>query len=238
MLPFLFTLMTSYQSGTRVFLTLGMLLLACIAANGQSSSPEPFNTILYGAAYYPEYMPMDRLEIDVKLMQDAGISVVRVGESTWSSWEPRDGDFQFTWMKRVLDRLHQAGIKVILGTPTYSIPPWLFREHPEIVVSHLGAAPPLTDAYEPSYPSSLTPGYYGPRQNVDLLNPYYRKYSERIVRQILSHLASHPAVMGFQVDNETGPTDVPTRYQNEAFLAYLKAKYVSPQVLNRIWGLA
>ena len=238
MLPFLFTLMTSYQSGTRVSLTFGILLLACMAANGQSSYPEPFNTVLYGAAYYPEYMPTDRLEIDVKLMQDAEISVVRVGESTWSSWEPRDGDFQFEWMKRVLDRLHQAGIKVILGTSTYSIPPWLFREHPEIVVSRLGAAPPLTDAYEPSYPSSLTPGYYGPRQNVDLLNPYYRKHSEHIIRQILSHLASHPAVIGFQVDNETGPTDVPTRYQNEAFLAYLKAKYGSPQVLNRIWGLA
>ena len=119
--------------------------------NGLNSSPQnihPFapdkmETILYGVAYYPEYMPSDRLDKDVELMQKAGITVVRVGESTWSSWEPRDGEFQFAWMQRVLDRLHAAGIKAILGTPTYSIPTWLYKEHPEILVLHAGTAPPL-----------------------------------------------------------------------------------------------
>ena len=81
--------------------------------------------ILYGASYYHEYMPYERLEQDVQLMEKAGISVMRLGESTWSSWEPRDGEFSFAWMERILDRLHKAGIRVILGTPTYSIPPWL-----------------------------------------------------------------------------------------------------------------
>src|SRR5919197_1130343 len=130
-------------------------------------SPDTMNTILYGVAYYPEYMPSERLDTDVGLMEKAGITVVRVGESTWSSWEPRDGDFQFAWMERVLNRLQQAGIKVILGTPTYSIPTWLYHEHPDIVVGHLGTAPPLVNLYEPSYPPYLTPGYYGPRQNID-----------------------------------------------------------------------
>jgi beta-galactosidase len=73
-------------------------------------------------------------------------------------------------MERALDRLHQAGIKVILGTPTYSIPTWLYKKHPEIVVTHNGAAPPLGNPYVPTYPSSGTPGYYGPRQNYDFLN--------------------------------------------------------------------
>ena len=120
-------------------------------------APDKMETILYGVAYYPEYMPYDRLERDVELMQKAGITVVRVGESTWSTWEPRDGDFQFAWMQRILDRLHAAGIKAILGTPTYSIPSWLYKEHPEIVVTHDGTAPPLTDPYAPTYPSSKTP---------------------------------------------------------------------------------
>src|SRR5207244_10236054 len=107
-----------------------------------SSSPPPpssstfatdkIETVLYVVSYYTEYMPYERLDKDVELMQKARITVVRVGESTWSSWEPRDGDFQFAWMQRVLDRLHAAGIKVILGTPTYSIPTWLYKEHPEI----------------------------------------------------------------------------------------------------------
>jgi len=113
-------------------------------------APDQMDSILYGAAYYPEYMPYERLDKDVDLMQKAGITVVRVGESTWSSWEPRDGDFQFAWMQRVLDRLHQAGIKVILGTPTYSIPTWLYKEHPEILVLHNGTAPALSDPYVPT----------------------------------------------------------------------------------------
>ncbi|OLB86806.1 MAG: beta-galactosidase [Acidobacteria bacterium 13_2_20CM_2_57_6] len=194
-------------------------------------------TILYGVAYYPEYMPYDRLDRDVELMQKAGITVVRVGESTWSTWEPHDGDFQFAWMQRVLDRLHAAGIKAILGTPTYSIPTWLYKEHPEIVVTHNGTAPPLTDPYPPTYPPAKTPGYYGPRQNYDFLNPYFRQHAERVIREIVSHFKDHPAVIGYQIDNETFPTGVPTPYMNSAFLDRLKQKYKAPDTINKIWGL-
>jgi len=194
-------------------------------------------SVLYGVAYYPEYMPYDRLDQDVEMMQKAGITVVRVGESTWSSWEPRDGEFQFTWMQRVLDRLHQAGIKAILGTPTYSIPTWLYKNHPEILLTRNGTAAPLSDPYDPTYPPSLTPGYYGPRQNYDFLNPYFRQHAERVIREIVSHFRDHPAVIGYQIDNETGPTGVSSSYMNAAFLDHLKQKYKTPDTINKIWGL-
>ena len=195
-------------------------------------------TVLYGAAYYPEYMPYERLDRDVALMTQAGITVVRMGESTWSHWEPRDGDFQFAWMARALDRLHQAGIKVILGTPTYSIPTWLFRKHPEILVTHYDPAPPLNDPYEPTYPSASPPGYYGPRQNFDYLNPDFRRHAERVIRQIVGRFKDHPAVIGYQIDNETSPNGVPTRYTTAAFLERLQKTYKTPDTINRIWGLA
>ena len=217
------------------------LIAGTMSATGQAAqpfAPNKMGTVLYGVAYYPEYMPNDRLDKDVEMMQRAGITVVRVGESTWSSWEPRDGDFQFAWMQRVLDRLHQAGIKVILGTPTYSIPTWLYREHPEIVVGHAGTAPPLTDPYSPSYPPLRTPGYYGVRQNYDFLNPYFRQYAERIIREIVSHFKDHPAVIGYQIDNETFPTGVNTAYSNAAFQERLKKKFKTPEAMNRAWGFA
>ena len=214
-------------------------ITTCILGQEKHSfAPDKMDTILYGVAYYPEYMPNDRLDKDVEMMQKTGISVVRVGESTWSSWEPRDGDFQFAWMQRVLDRMSQAGIRVILGTPTYSIPTWLYKEHPEILVTHNGASPPLGDPYSPAYPSSLPPGFYGPRQNYGFLNPYFRQHAERIIRQIVSHFRDHPAVIGFQIDNETFPNDVPTPYAKAAFVERLKQKYKTPDTLNRIWGLA
>lgn len=213
------------------------------AATGLAWQPAPFaanrmSTILYGAAYYPEYTPYERLDRDVALMAQAGITLVRVGESTWSHWEPRDGDFQFAWMARVLDRLDRAGIKVILGTPTYSIPTWLYRKYPEILVTHYEPAPPLSDPYEPSYPSAGPPGYYGPRQNYDFLNPHFLEHAERIIRQIVSRFKDHPAVIGYQIDNETSPNGVPTQYTTAAFLERLQKKYKTPDTINRIWGLA
>jgi beta-galactosidase len=196
------------------------------------------STILYGVAYYPEYMPYERLDADVELMQKAGLSVVRVGESTWSSWEPRDGEFEFAWMQRVLDRLHQAGINVILGTPTYSVPTWLYRKYPDILVTHNGTAPPLSDPYAPTYPPSQRPGYYGPRQNYDFLNPHFKRHAERVIRQIANRFSDHPAVIGYQIDNETSPNRVATPYATAAFLERLKRKYRTPETINRIWGLA
>ena len=221
-----------------VILFLVLSATSASAQGSQSFAPDKMSTILYGVAYYAEYMPSDRLDKDVEMMQKAGITVVRVGESTWSSWEPRDGDFQFAWMQRVLDRMHQAGIKVILGTPTYSIPTWLYKEHPDILVAHQGTAPPLSDPYTPAYPPALTPGYYGPRQNYDFLNPYFRRHAERVIRQIVSHFKDHPAVIGYQIDNETSPTGVPTQYATAAFVERLKQKYKTPDTINKIWGLS
>ena len=61
--------------------------------------------ILYGAAYYDEYMPYDRLDTDIAMMKKAGINVIRIAESTWSTCEPQDGVFDFSHVERVLDEV-------------------------------------------------------------------------------------------------------------------------------------
>jgi beta-galactosidase len=208
-----------------------------VALKESSFAPDKMQTVLYGVAYYPEYMPYDRLDQDVEMMQKAGITVVRVGESTWSSWEPRDGEFQFAWMQRVLDRLHQAGIKAILGTPTYSIPTWLYKEHPEIVIAHDSTKAPLSDPYDPTYPRSVAPGHYGPRQNFDCTNPYFRQAAERVIREIVSHFKDHPAVIGYQIDNETHPAGVSSANMQAMFVERLKNKYKTTDTINKMWGL-
>ncbi len=120
------------------------LLLPCFVATALAQSadtppaPPDIPQVLYGAAYYSEYEPYDRLDQDIAMMKAAGLNVVRMGESTWSLWEPEDGHFEYAWMDRVVDAMSKAGIKVILGTPTYNIPTWLYHEHPEILVRKLG----------------------------------------------------------------------------------------------------
>ena len=70
-------------------------------------------------------------------MKAAGLNVVRMGESTWSLWEPEDGHFEYAWMDHIVDAMGKAGIKVILGTPTYSIPAWMAHQHPEILADRI-----------------------------------------------------------------------------------------------------
>ena len=89
--------------------------------------------LLYGAAYYDEYMPYDRLDKDVEMMKKAGINTVRIAESTWSTCEPQEGTFDFSHVERIMDTMEEAGINVIIGTPTYAIPPWMVKSHPDVM---------------------------------------------------------------------------------------------------------
>jgi beta-galactosidase len=181
----------------------------------------PAPGVLYGAAYYHEYQPYERLRADVQLMQDAGLSLARVGESTWATWEPEDGRFEFAWMERILDALHSADIQVIFGTPTYAIPAWLARKHPEILTQYARGQR----------------AYYGGRQNMDISHPTYRLYAGRIIRRLLEHFARHPAIIGYQLDNETGSglSHNPNVFQN--FVQFLKQTFSSVEELNAVWGL-
>ena len=91
--------------------------------------------LLYGAAYYDEYMPYERLDEDIRMMKKAGLNVIRIAESTWSSEEPEDGVFDFSHVTRVLDACEREGLHVIVGTPTYAIPAWMAKANPEIMVT-------------------------------------------------------------------------------------------------------
>lgn len=215
-----------------------ILLLSVLPLPSLKAERAKLDTILYGASYYHEYMPYERLEKDVLLMEQAGINFIRLGESTWSSWEPQPGEFRFQWMERILDRLHEAGIKVILGTATYSIPPWLYRRHPEILVFQLTEASPSHAEGYSTYPGRKAPGAYGPRQNMDITHAAYLYYAERLIRNMISHFKNHPAIIGFQIDNETHPPGFPTSHSQKLFTEYLQKKFQTPERLNRIWGLA
>lgn len=199
-------------------LLLALLPLASVAADTRRPA---FPQVLYGAAYYHEYMPYERLDKDVAMMKEAGISVVRMGESTWSLWEPEDGQFEYQWMDRVVDAMSKAGIRVIMGTPTYSIPTWMYHAHPEVLARPLGGAAT----------------FYGMRQNMDTDNPTFRFYAQRIIRKLVEHYRDHPAVIGWQIDNETGSYGASNPDVFAGFLNHLREKFGTPQALNKAWLL-
>ncbi len=164
--------------------------------------------LLYGAAYYHEYMPYDRLDTDVAMLKKAGMNLVRVAESTWSTWEPAEGVFDFSQLIRVLDAMQAAGIKVIVGTPTYAIPPWMAKKHPEILaITHGGQ------------------GIYGHRQNMDITNPDYLFYCERIIRKLMEVCEGYSCIIGYQLDNETKHYDTAGPKVQEGFVEWVRERF-------------
>ena len=179
------------------------------------------NEFLYGCAYYPEYMPYERINEDFALMQKAGMNVVRIAESTWSTLEPREGRYNFYYIDEVLKRAGQYGLKVIIGTPTYAIPSWLARLDENVLVH-----------------TKNGDMKYGKRQIFNLLSDTYIFYGSRIISKLLEHTVNHPQVIGFQIDNETKHYDNYGKEIQEGFVNFLKSRYSDIEEFNRDYGLA
>ena len=177
--------------------------------------------LLYGAAYYDEYMPYDRLQQDVAMMKKAGINTVRIAESTWSTCEPQEGVFDFSHVERVMDAMEEAGINVIIGTPTYAIPTWMVKSHPDVMAETVKGR-----------------GIYGARQIMDITHPVYRFYAERVIRKLMECTAHRKCVIGFQVDNETKYYGTAGKNVQEKFVKYFRRKFNNDlDVMNHEFGL-
>lgn len=177
--------------------------------------------LLYGAAYYDEYMPYDRLDKDVKMMKKAGINVVRIAESTWSTCEPQEGVFDFSHVERVMDAMEEAGISVIIGTPTYAIPTWMVKSYPDVLATTVNGR-----------------GIYGARQIMDITHPVYLFYAERVIRELMKRTAKRKCVIGFQIDNETKYYGTAGKNVQEKFIKYLRNKFHDDlDAMNAEFGL-
>lgn len=164
--------------------------------------------LLFGAAYYDEYMPCERLEQDVAMMKKAGINTVRIAESTWSTCEPQEGVFDFSHVERVMDAMEEAGINVIIGTPTYAVPTWMVKSHPDVIAETIHGR-----------------GIYGARQIMDITHPVYLFYAERVIRELMKCTAHRKCVIGYQIDNETKYYGTAGKNVQEKFVKYLRKKF-------------
>ena len=176
--------------------------------------------LFYGAAYYDEYIPYDRIEKDMEMMERAGMNLIRIAESTWSTWEPQEGQFNFTSLHRMLDAAKRHNISVIVGTPTYAIPSWLAKKSDDMLaLTHNGQE------------------IYGHRQNMDITNPIYLEHAKIIIEKLMQEVQGEPHVIGFQIDNETKAYDTCGPRAQQMFVEYLKKQYPDILEFNHEFGL-
>lgn len=176
----------------------------------------------YGADYNPEQWPEETWPEDVARMREAGVTMVSLGIFSWSRIQPREGEFDFGWLDRVIDLLHEGGIAVDLATATASPPPWATAAYPEILPQDESGA-----TYWP-----------GSRQQFAPSSPVYRRLAGELVAALAERYAQHPGVVMWHVNNEYG-CHLNSDYSDaarDAFRRWLADRHGDIDTLNEAWG--
>ena len=176
----------------------------------------------YGADYNPEQWPEEVWPEDVARMREAGVTMVSLGIFAWARIQPREGEFDFAWLDRVIELLHEGGIAVDLATATASPPPWASAAYPEIL--------PRDEDGSVFWPGS--------RQQFAPSSPVYRRLAGELVTALAERYAGHPAVVLWHVNNEYG-CHLNVDYSDaarDAFRRWLRDRYADIDALNAAWG--
>lgn len=176
-----------------------------------------------GADYYPEHWEHSRWKTDVEMMKYAGIKVIRVGEFAWSLYEPTENNYEFEWMDKAVDYFGNAGIKIIMCTPSATPPKWMCDKYPEIFQDDIQGNPKI----------------FGTRKHYCFNSKLYREKTKMLVEKIAKRYAEHPAIEGWQIDNELGWANTTRCYCKKCagkFQMWLKDKYETIENLNRSYG--
>ncbi|MGI9437815.1 MAG: beta-galactosidase [Geminicoccaceae bacterium] len=180
---------------------------------------------MLGVCYYPEHWPEDRWSEDARMMADLGLRFVRIGEFAWSRLEPARDAFDWSWLDRALETLQVAGLQVVLGTPTAAPPKWLVDQRPDIL----------------AWDENGRPRRFGSRRHYCFTSPAWREETARICMLMARRYGDHPAVVGWQLDNEYGCHDTVLSYAPHcrlAFQRWLESRHGSIERLNTAWGTA
>ena len=175
----------------------------------------------FGAAYYPEHWPEERWPEDIRLMQEAGMTVVRMAEFAWSTMEPSAGKFNFDWLEAAIGKLAVAGIVSVLGTPTAAPPAWLVAKYPDLLAVH----------------ENGRRVQFGNRCHYCVNSPEFHAAAVHIVKTMGECFGANPHVIGWQIDNEYNRVCYCDRCRS-LFQRFLADKYGSLDVLDKHWATA
>ncbi|MDC0737655.1 beta-galactosidase [Cognatishimia sp. SS12] len=176
-----------------------------------------------GTCYYPEHWSTELWAKDAERMVEAGLTWVRIGEFAWSRLEPTPGDLHLEWLDQAIEVLGQAGLKVVLGTPTATPPRWMIDKYPDML----------------AHDAEGRARKFGSRRHYCFSHAGYRRECARIVEILARRYGKNPHVAAWQTDNEYGCHDTTISYSEaarRAFQEWCQARYGDIAALNAAWG--
>lgn len=180
--------------------------------------------MLLGVDYYPEQWDPSLMDSDMDTMLEMGCNVIRIAEFSWHLMEKTEGQYDFSFFDNVIAKAKKKGLKVILGTPTATIPAWLAHKHPDILSEFEGGKKRA----------------FGGRHVYCFNSPAMYAYSEKIIRAMAEHYRDETQVAAWQIDNELGHEGSDVCYCpqcRKAFQRYLEEKFEgSIDRLNDTYG--
>ena len=163
------------------------------------------------------------IDFDIEKMKECGFNVVRIAEFSWKKMEQREGVYSFDWLHRVVDKMREAGIGVIMGTPTATPPNWFAKKFPEALMLN-------PDGTRTSH---------GGRRHCCSSNPDYQRYSAQIVEKLAQEFGGDEGVIGWQIDNEIYHWGAGCCCEHcmADFHKHLAEKYGDVESINQAWNL-
>jgi beta-galactosidase len=195
------------------------------ASGAQDSSAHPTwpgpGQLFVGTCYQPIDRTPEQIDRDIDIMKHAGFNVVRIGDLSWDSFEPSQGKFNFGWWDKVVAKMHENGIRVILDIPGSPAPIWLHRAYPGVdIVSQNGTRIPPAERYMD-----------------DIGDPDYTREVKILAEAMTKHFAHNPAIIAIGYNNEIGNGYMSySAADKERFIAWLKKKYGTIDELNKAWA--
>lgn len=207
--------------------SLSLYLLLCSTLSSAQTSPATHpawpgpGQLFVGACYQPIDRTPEQIDSDIALMKRAGFSVVRMGDLSWDSFEPVQGKFEFAWFDSIMEKMHAAGIRVILDIPGLPAPIWLHRAYPGVdIVAQNGTRVPPAERYMD-----------------DISDPNYVREAAILAHILIKRYAHHPAVIAIGYDNEIGNSFMSySESDRQRFIAWLQRKYGTIDELNKSWA--
>lgn len=177
-----------------------------------------------GVDYYPEQWDISMMEQDLDNICELGCNVIRIAEFAWHLMEKKEGEYDFSFFDYVIEKAKTKGLKVIMGTPTATIPAWLAKKYPDI-----------QSEFENGQKRA-----FGGRHVYCFNSPRMYEYSEKIIRAMAEHFKDEEAIVAWQIDNELGHEGSDICYCDnckQAFRAYLKEEFKGNiDLLNDTYG--